>query len=114
MEGWFTTFARWAANEAGHARAFVVAFFSVLVWVVCGLVFGFSDTYQLLINTGTTIVTFLMVFVIQNSQNRDQLAIQIRLDELVRANHDARNVFIGIDQLTAEELEALRRRDSSR
>ena len=80
----------------------------VVVWAVTGPMFGFSDTWQLVINTGTTIVTFLMVFLIQNTQNRDAAAIQAKLDELIRAVAKARGEFIGIEHLTEKELEAIR------
>jgi low affinity Fe/Cu permease len=85
----------------------------VIVWAVSGPLFGFSDTWQLVINTGTTIVTFLMVFLIQNSQNRDSAAIQVKLDELIRVG-SARNSLVGIEHLTDEELEDLRRKCEAR
>lgn len=85
----------------------------VVVWAVSGPLFGFSDTWQLVINTGTTIVTFLMVFLIQNSQNRDSAAIQVKLDELIRAGA-ARNSFVGIEHLTDEELTELREKCEAR
>ena len=92
---------------AGRASTFIVAASIVVVWAVSGPLFGFSDTWQLVINTGTTIVTFLMVFLIQNSQNRDSAAIQVKLDELIRVGA-ARNSLVGIEHLTDEELEDLR------
>lgn len=92
---------------AGRASTFILAAGVVVVWAVSGPLFDFSDTWQLVINTGTTIVTFLMVFLIQNSQNRDGAAIQVKLDELIRAGA-ARNSMIGIEHLTDEELEDLR------
>jgi len=92
---------------AGRASAFIVAAGIVIVWAVSGPIFGFSDTWQLVINTGTTIVTFLMVFLIQNSQNRDSAAIQVKLDELIRVSA-ARNSMVGIEHLTDDELEDLR------
>ena len=92
---------------AGRASTFIVAASVVIVWAVSGPFFGFSDTWQLVINTGTTIVTFLMVFLIQNSQNRDSAAIQVKLDELIRVGA-ARNSLVGIEHLTDEELEDLR------
>ena len=79
-----------------------------MIWILGGPYFGWSDTWQLVVNTGTTIATFLMVFLIQNSQNRDAAAIQAKLDELIRAVHDARNEFVGIEHLTDEEIEAIR------
>jgi len=100
-----------AANKtsqaAGRASAFMLAAGVVVVWAITGPLFQFSDTWQLIINTGTTIVTFLMVFLIQNSQNRDSAAIQVKLDELIRVS-TAKNSFIGIEHLTDEELEEIR------
>jgi len=95
------------SRAAGRASAFIVAAGIVIVWAVSGPIFGFSDTWQLVINTGTTIVTFLMVFLIQNSQNRDSAAIQVKLDELIRVGA-ARNSMVGIEHLTDDELEDLR------
>jgi low affinity Fe/Cu permease len=92
---------------AGRASTFILAALVVLVWAVTGPLFGFSDTWQLVINTGTTIVTFLMVFLIQNSQNRDSAAIQVKLDELIRVGA-ARNSLVGIEHLTDEELQDIR------
>jgi len=110
VTSWFDRLATAVAVAAGRAWASGLALLVVLVWAASGPLFHYSDTWQLFINTGTTVVTFLMVFLIQATQTRDTAAIQLKLDELVRANHDARNVFVGIDQLTAQELEALRRR----
>jgi low affinity Fe/Cu permease len=92
---------------AGRASTFILAALVVVVWAVTGPLFGFSDTWQLVINTGTTIVTFLMVFLIQNSQNRDSAAIQVKLDELIRVGA-ARNSLVGIEHLTDEELQDIR------
>ena len=100
----FARAAQWASCQAGRSWAFIAAVAVVLVWALTGPVFGFSDTWQLVINTGTTIITFLMVFLIQNAQNRDGSAIQAKLDELIRAGGKARNEFIGIEHLTASEL----------
>ena len=96
------------ATAAGEPLAFIVALGIIIVWGVTGPLFHWSDTWQLVINTGTTIVTFLMVFLIQNAQNRDAAAIQAKLDEVIRAVEGARNQFIGIEHLTEHELEAIR------
>ena len=106
--GWtFSRLARWAARVAGHPAAFMSAVCLILVWFATGPIFHFSDTWQLVINTGTTIVTFLMVFLIQHSQNRDTMAIQLKLDELVRAIHAAQNSMLNLDDLEEEELDVL-------
>jgi low affinity Fe/Cu permease len=101
------------SQAAGRASAFMLAAGVVLVWAITGPLFGFSDTWQLVINTGTTIVTFLMVFLIQNSQNRDSAAIQVKLDELIRVGA-ARNSLVGIEHLTDDELEDLRSKCEAR
>jgi low affinity Fe/Cu permease len=103
----FNKVANWTSNAAGRASTFILAAGVVAVWAVTGPLFKFSDTWQLVINTGTTIVTFLMVFLIQNSQNRDNAAIQVKLDELIRTSA-ARNSFVGIEHLTDEELDDIR------
>ena len=95
---------------AGRASTFAIAFAVVVIWAVTGPLFEYSDTWQLVINTGTTIVTFLMVFLIQNAQNRDASAIQVKLDELIRAVEQARNEFIGIEHLTDAEICQIRDR----
>jgi low affinity Fe/Cu permease len=105
----FSELASVASREAGRAWMFAFALGIILVWAITGPWFNFSDTWQLVINTGTTIVTFLMVFLIQNSQNRDAAAIQVKLDELIRVSK-AQNSFIGLEHLTEEELEVIRRR----
>ena len=104
----FSHLASVVSHAAGRPLTFVLCCAVVLVWALTGPVFGFSDTWQLVINTGTTIVTFLMVFLIQNTQNRDGAAIQAKLDELIRALEPARNRFVGIEHLTEEELERIR------
>ncbi len=109
MSRLFERMASGVAAAAGQPWAFAVALCVILVWMVTGPVFGFSDTWQLVINTGTTIVTFLMVFLIQNAQNRDAAAIQAKLDELIRALEGARNEFIGIEHLGEAELEEIRK-----
>jgi len=104
-------FAR-AANAVSHAAgrpaAFVLCCLVVILWAVCGPIFHYSDTWQLIINTGTTIVTFLMVFLIQNSQNRDGAALQAKLDELIRVTKEARNDFVGIENKPEKRLEEMR------
>jgi low affinity Fe/Cu permease len=107
LTGRFSRFAQATALWTGHPLAFLLAVAVVLVWVVTGPIFNFSDTWQLVINTGTTIITFLMVFLIQNTQNRDTLAIQLKLSELVLAMKGASNEFAAIEDLTDEELEEL-------
>jgi low affinity Fe/Cu permease len=102
-----------ASQAAGKATTFLLAVLIIIVWAVTGPVFHYSDTWQLIINTGTTIVTFLMVFLIQNSQNRDSAAIQVKLDELIRVS-TAHNSFVGIEHLTDEELENIRKTCESR
>lgn len=103
----FNRAASWVAHATGRPVSFVICVLVVVVWAVTGPLFGFSDTWQLVINTGTTIVTFLMVFLIQNTQNRDGAAIQAKLDELIRTSA-AGNAFIGIEHLTEEELDEIR------
>ena len=108
MDRLFTLFASKISFLSGQPLAFVIAFGIVIVWAVTGPMFAYSDTWQLVINTGTTIVTFLMVFLIQNSQNRDAAAMQAKLDELLRAVAKARSAFIGIEHLTDAEIEQIR------
>jgi low affinity Fe/Cu permease len=108
MREHFRAFAHRISDLVGSAWAFFVALFVVLVWAVTGPLFEFSDTWQLVINTGTTIVTFLMVFLIQNMQNRDAMTIQLKLDELIRASAHARNRMIDLEHVPDEELERLR------
>src|SRR4029450_2495370 len=113
LNKWFTQIAEAVSHATGHAVAFIICCVIVLFWAATGPIFGFSDTWQLIINTGTTIVTFLMVFLIQNTQNRDGAAIQAKLDELIRASA-AQNRYIGIEHLTEEELTELRQRCETR
>jgi len=108
MNDLFDRIAERVAAWAGRASAFVLAIAVILIWVVTGPLFRWSDTWQLVINTGTTIVTFVMVFLIQNAQNRDASAIQCKLDELIRAAGHARNQFIGIEHLTELQLREIR------
>src|SRR5881628_479424 len=103
----FWRFARTTAYYLGTAWAFLAAVVTILVWAALGPKYGYSDTWQLVINTGTTIVTFLMVFVIQNTQNRDAKAIQLKLDELIRALKGARNKLVDLEDLSDEELKKL-------
>ena len=107
LTAYFSKFAQATALSTGHPATFILAVAVVLVWVVTGPVFNYSDTWQLVINTGTTIVTFLMVFLIQNTQNRDTLAIQLKLSELVLAMKGAQNKFADIEDLSDDELEEL-------
>jgi len=106
----FTKFARATATMAGRPLTFIVAALVIVVWGVTGPLFGFSDTWQLVINTGTTIVTFLMVFLIQNTQNRDTLAVQLKLDELIYAITEANNDSLDLEDEPDEDLEGRRER----
>ena len=108
MGGFFERLASHVATAAGKPRAFIIALAIIIIWGLSGPIFDWSDTWQLVINTGTTIVTFLMVFLIQNAQNRDGAAIQAKLDELIRSVSHARNEFIGIEHLTEMELDEIR------
>src|SRR5262249_30320693 len=107
-KSWFTRFAKWTARATGRPVAFLVAVIVIVVWAGTGPVFGFSDTWQLVINTGTTIITFLMVFLIQNTQNRDAEAIQVKLDELIRAIQGAHTALLDLEELEEEELDRIR------
>jgi low affinity Fe/Cu permease len=113
MQRQFSRAAAAFARAAGHPLMFALSCSLIVVWAITGPAFAFSDTWQLVINTGTTIVTFLMVFLIQNTQNRDSAAIQAKLDELIRVSK-AENTFIGIDLLTQAEVEELRERCAQR
>jgi low affinity Fe/Cu permease len=109
----FADAANAVARSAGRPSAFALAVAIIVIWAVTGPLFDYSDTWQLIINTGTTIVTFLMVFLIQNSQNRDSAAIQVKLDELIRVGA-VKNMFVGIEHLTEDEIEELREKCEAR
>lgn len=113
-KGAFTRFANATARFSGKPATFVLAVLVVLVWGITGPVFGYSDTWQLVINTGTTIITFLMVFLIQNTQNRDIIALHVKLDELIISMERARNNIVGVEDLPEEELEKTREQEKRR
>jgi low affinity Fe/Cu permease len=106
---WFTRMAKWASHTAGRPGTFAVAVAVILIWAITGPIFNFSDTWQLVINTGTTIITFLMVFLIQNTQNRDTQALQIKLDELLRSVETAHTVLLDLEELDEAELDSIRK-----
>ena len=110
---WFTQFAKSTARATGKPAAFVAAAGVILVWSITGPLFGYSDTWQLVINTSTTIVTFLMVFLIQNTQNRDSEAVQVKLDELIRATEGAHNALLNLEELEEKELDRIRAKYAS-
>ena len=107
-KGLFSRFATAAAHKAGEPIVFGIACLIVLTWALLGPLFDFSDTWQLVINTGTTIITFLMVFLIQNTQNRDSEAMHLKLDELIRTNRDAHNALLDLEELTEADLDRIR------
>ena len=109
MDRFFTCVATGISVAAGQPLTFLLAIGIIVLWAITGPIFNFSDTWQLIINTGTTIITFLMVFLIQNTQNRDAAAMQAKLDELLRAVSKARDQFIGVEHLTEREIEMIRR-----
>lgn len=109
MSKLFVKLANYVAEASGHPTVFAAAIVTVLVWLVTGPIFSYSDTWQLVMNTWTNVVTFLMVFLIQNSQNRDSSAVQAKLDELIRVSK-AKDMFVGIEHLTPEEIEIIRKR----
>jgi len=108
MSDIFSRAAHWAAQQCGRATVFMLAVALIIVWAATGPLFDYSDTWQLIINTSTTIITFLMVFLIQNTQNRDTTAIQLKLDELIRANQKARNLMLCLEDLSEEDLEKVK------
>jgi low affinity Fe/Cu permease len=107
-KSWFSNFAKSTARVAGRPVTFLLAAVVIVAWAVTGPLFGFTDTWQLVINTGTTIVTFLMVFLIQNTQNRDAEAVQIKLDELIRAIEGAHNALLDLEELEEKDLDRIR------
>ena len=105
----FDRFARWIEHQVGTPLAFGLAISSIVVWAITGPLFGWSDTWQLVINTGTTIVTFLMVFLIQSTQSRDTRALHLKLDELIRVNEQARNSLLNLEDLSEAEIEQVKK-----
>jgi low affinity Fe/Cu permease len=106
----FTGFANRTASAAGHPATFMAAMMVIVIWALSGPIFHYSDTWQLVINTGTTIITFLMVFLIQNSQNRESKAVQVKLDEIIRALEGAHNTMLNLEELDDKELETIHKR----
>src|SRR5947209_14726483 len=110
MNLWFSRFAGWTAQIVGHPYMFLFAVAVIIIWAITGPYFHYSNTWQLIINTGTTIITFLVVFLIQNTQNRDAKALHLKLDELIRSHYPANNDLIDIEKLSDEELDELEKR----
>ncbi|HEX6194030.1 MAG TPA: low affinity iron permease family protein [Chitinophagaceae bacterium] len=109
FSAYFQSLATKITKATGSPWAFIIALFIIVAWAISGPIFNFSDTWQLVINTGTTIITFLMVFVIQHSQNKDTIALQLKLNELIAVNEKASNRLIDVEELTTEELEVLKK-----
>jgi low affinity Fe/Cu permease len=107
-KSWFTRFTKWTARASGRSVTFIGAVLIIVAWGITGPIFRFSDTWQLVINTGTTIITFLMVFLIQSTQNRDSEAMQVKLDELIHVMKGAQNALLDLEELEEEELDRIR------
>jgi low affinity Fe/Cu permease len=113
MENAFSRMAQWTGTQLGRPYTFALACLTVIIWGATGPLFGYSDTWQLVINTGTTIITFLMVFLLQHTQNRDTRVIQLKLDELIRANENARNALLGLEGLTDDDMRRIQAKFSA-